>query len=103
MAAAGEVTDEKAVQGYLKAVLERWGHIDILVNNAALLGGRGVLDETAADFERAVRVSSLGYFLNTKHAGRAMAERGIKGAIVCISSSNALSRAAGVPAEPVHK
>src|SRR5262249_58493037 len=92
------VTDEAAVQGYIGTVLERWGRIDILVNNAALLGGKGVLDETAADFERAVRVSSLGTFLNTKHAGRAMAERGIKGSIVCISSSNGWSGTAGARA-----
>src|SRR5215510_6245569 len=72
MAVPGDVTDEAAVQGYIGTVLERWGRIDILVNNAALLGGKGVLDETAADFERAVRVSSLGCFLNTKHVGRAM-------------------------------
>jgi NAD(P)-dependent dehydrogenase (short-subunit alcohol dehydrogenase family) len=103
MAAPGDVTDEAAVRGYIDAVLERWGRIDILVNNAALLGGRGVLDETADDFERAVRVSSLGYFLNTKHVGRAMAERGIKGSIVCISSSNGWNGSAGVIAYAFHK
>src|SRR6266496_4267596 len=103
MAAPGDVTDEAAVQGYIADVLARWGHIDILVNNAALLGGRGLLDETAADFERAVRVSSLGYFLNTKHVGRAMAERGIKGSIVCISSSNGWSGTSGIIAYAFHK
>jgi len=95
-AAPGDVTDEAAVEGYIGEVLRRWGRIDILVNNAALLGGKGVLDETAADFERAIRVSALGYFLNTKHVGRAMAARGIKGSIVCISSSNGWSGTAGV-------
>ncbi|HEY2505566.1 MAG TPA: SDR family NAD(P)-dependent oxidoreductase [Streptosporangiaceae bacterium] len=103
MAASGDVTDEAVVQGYIGDVLARWGRLDILVNNAALLGGRGVLDETAEAFERAVRVSSLGYFLNTKHAGRAMAERGIKGSIVCISSSNGWSGTAGVIAYAFHK
>ncbi|QCU78892.1 SDR family oxidoreductase [Citricoccus sp. SGAir0253] len=96
MAAPGDVTEEEDVRGYVEAVLERWGRIDILVNNAAVLGGRGVLDEEAAAFERAVRVSSLGYFLNTKHVGRAMAERGIRGSVVCISSSNGWSGTAGV-------
>ena len=88
MPAPGDVTDEASVQGYIDSVLERWGRIDILVNNAALLGGRGVLDETAEAFQRAVLVSGMGNFLNTKHVGRAMAQRGIKGSIVCISSSN---------------
>ena len=85
MAAPGDVTDEAAVRGYVDAVVERWGRIDILVNNAAMLGGKGVLDESADFFERAVRVQSLGLFLNTKYVGRAMAERGIRGSIVCIS------------------
>jgi NAD(P)-dependent dehydrogenase (short-subunit alcohol dehydrogenase family) len=103
IAAPGDVTDEAAVQTYVAEVLARWGHIDILVNNAALLGGRGVLDETAANFERAVRVTALGYFLNTKHVGRAMAERGIRGSIVCISSSNGWSGTAGIIAYAFHK
>jgi hypothetical protein len=44
MAAPGDVTDEKAVQGYIGSVLEKWGRLDILVNNAALLraGGAGI-------------------------------------------------------------
>ncbi len=105
MPASGDVTDENSVLGYIDTVLERWGRrrIDILVNNAAILGGRGVLDETAEDFERAVRVASLGYFLNTKHVGRSMAERGIKGSIVCISSSNGWNGSAGVIAYAFHK
>ena len=103
MAAPGDVTDEASVQGYVSDVLAKWGRIDILVNNAALLGGRGVLDESAADFERAVRVSALGNFLNTKHVGRAMAERGIRGSIVCISSSNGWTASPGVIAYAFHK
>jgi NAD(P)-dependent dehydrogenase (short-subunit alcohol dehydrogenase family) len=103
MPAPGDVTDEASVQRYIGEVLARWGRIDILVNNAALLGGRGVLDETAEAFERAVRVSALGNFLNTKHVGRAMAERGIKGSIVCISSSNGWSGTPGVIAYAFHK
>jgi NAD(P)-dependent dehydrogenase (short-subunit alcohol dehydrogenase family) len=103
MAAPGDVTDEATVAGYVADVLAEWGRIDILVNNAALLGGKGVLDETAANFERAVRVSSLGYFLNTKHVGRAMAELGIRGSIVCMSSSNGWSGSAGVIAYAFNK
>jgi NAD(P)-dependent dehydrogenase (short-subunit alcohol dehydrogenase family) len=103
MAAPGDVTDEAAVQRYIGDVLNRWGRIDILVNNAALLGGRGVLDESAEFFERAVRVSALGYFLNTKHVGRAMAERGIRGSIVCISSSNGWTSSPGIIAYAFNK
>ena len=103
MAAPGDVTDEETVKGYVNDVLAAWGKIDILVNNAALLGGRGVLDETAEAFHRAVTVSSMGTFLNTKHVGRSMAERGVKGSIVCISSSNGWNGSAGVCAYAFHK
>jgi NAD(P)-dependent dehydrogenase (short-subunit alcohol dehydrogenase family) len=103
MAAPGDVTDESVVKGYVDDVLARWGRIDILVNNAAMLGGRGVLDESVEFFKRAVRVSSLGYFLNTKWVGRAMAQRGIRGSIVCISSSNGWNGSAGVIAYAFNK
>jgi NAD(P)-dependent dehydrogenase (short-subunit alcohol dehydrogenase family) len=103
MAAPGDVTDEETVKGYINDVLAAWGKIDILVNNAALLGGKGVLDESAEAFHRAVTVSSMGTFLNTKYVGRSMAERGVKGAIVCISSSNGWNGSAGVCAYAFHK
>jgi NAD(P)-dependent dehydrogenase (short-subunit alcohol dehydrogenase family) len=103
MPAPGDVTDEQVVKGYIQSVLDRWGRLDIVVNNAALLGGRGVLDESAETFEKMVKVSALGTFLNTKHGGRAMAERGIKGSIVCVSSSNGWNGSAGVIAYAFHK
>ncbi|HEY0936650.1 MAG TPA: SDR family oxidoreductase [Trebonia sp.] len=103
MAAPGDVTDEETVKGYIGDVLAAWGKIDILVNNAALLGGRGVLDESAEAFHRAVTVSSMGTFLNTKYVGRSMAERGVRGSIVCVSSSNGWSGTAGVCAYAFHK
>ena len=50
-----------------------------------------------------MRVAGLGYFLNTKHVGRAMAQRGIRGSIVCMSSSNGWNGSAGVIAYAFHK
>jgi 3-oxoacyl-[acyl-carrier protein] reductase len=103
MAIPGDVTREDEVAGYVGRVLDAWGHIDILVNNAALLGGRGVLDESADSFTRAVLVAALGNFLNTKHVARSMCERGIRGSIVCISSSNGWTASPGVIAYAFHK
>src|ERR1700744_3312990 len=103
MAALGDVTDEETGKAYINAVLSAGGKLDILANNAALLGRRGVLDETAEAFHRAVTVSAMGTFLNTKHVGRSMAARGVKGSIVCVSSSNGWSGTAGVCAYAFHK
>lgn len=103
IAIPGDVTDEEQVKGYLQRVIDTFGRIDILVNNAALLGGKGVLDESTEFFTKAVQVAALGNFLNTKYVGRYMAEHGIKGSIVAISSSNGWSGTAGVIAYAFHK
>jgi len=103
IAVPGDVTDEEQVLAYLRTVTDTWGRLDILINNAALLGGRGVLDESTEFFERAVRVAALGNFLNTKHAARYMAEHGIRGSIVAVSSSNGWTASAGVIAYAFHK
>jgi len=99
----GDVTDEGDVERCVAEVLERFGRIDILVNNAALLGGRGVLEESLDGFKRAVEVAAVGNFLNTKHVAISMIERGIKGSIVSILSSNAWQGAPGFIAYAFHK
>jgi NAD(P)-dependent dehydrogenase (short-subunit alcohol dehydrogenase family) len=103
MAIPGDVTDEATVTGYVRDVLDRWGRIDILVNNAAILGGRGVLEESLEFFNRAIEVAGAGSFLNTKHAAIAMIERDIRGSIVNVLSSNAWQGAPGVIAYAFHK
>jgi NAD(P)-dependent dehydrogenase (short-subunit alcohol dehydrogenase family) len=103
MALSGDVADEADVTAYVRSVLDEWGRIDILVNNAALLGGRGILEESLEYFNRAVAVAGAGNFLNTKHVAISMIERGIKGSIVSILSSNAWQGAPGVIAYAFHK
>jgi NAD(P)-dependent dehydrogenase (short-subunit alcohol dehydrogenase family) len=103
MSIPGDVTSEQAVKRYVGEVLNRWGRIDILINNAAILGGRGVLEESLEFFNRAVEVAGAGAFLNTKHAAISMIERDIRGSIVNVLSSNAWQGCAGVIAYAFHK
>jgi NAD(P)-dependent dehydrogenase (short-subunit alcohol dehydrogenase family) len=103
MAIAGDITDEAVVTGYVGEVLDRWGRIDILINNAAVLGGRGVLEESLEFFNRAIEVAGAGTFLNTKHVAISMIERDIRGSIVNVLSSNAWQGAPGVIAYAFHK
>ena len=103
MAVVGDVCDEDDVVRYIGEVLDAWGRIDILINNAALLGGRGVLEESLEFWNRAIAVAGAGTFLNTKHVAISMIEREIKGSIVNILSSNAWQGCAGVIAYAFHK
>ena len=89
LAIPGDVTDEDSVRTNVQTVLDTYGKIDILVNSAAILGGKGVLDYDLADFERQVRTILSGTFLYTKYVAHAMIERGIKGSIICIQSTAA--------------
>ena len=103
LALSGDVSSEQDVLANVGAVLEAWGRIDIVVNNAADMHARGLLEEDLASFNRAVTVAAAGNFLFTKHAAIAMIERGIKGSIVSILSSNAWQGAAGFIAYAFHK
>jgi NAD(P)-dependent dehydrogenase (short-subunit alcohol dehydrogenase family) len=103
MVVPGDVADEADVTRYVGDVLDRFGRIDILINNAAILGGRGVLEESLEFFNRAIEVAGAGTFLNTKHVAISMIERDIKGSMVNILSSNAWQGCAGVIAYAFHK
>lgn len=89
LAIPGDVTDEDSVKANVQQVLDTYGRIDILVNSAAILGGKGVLDYELQDFERQVRTILSGTFLYTKHVAHAMIDRDIKGSIICIQSTAA--------------
>lgn len=89
MAIPGDVTDEASVKANVQKVLDAYGKIDILVNSAAVLGGKGVLDYDLKDFERQVQIILSGAFLYTKYVAHAMIDRHIRGSIICILSTAA--------------
>jgi NAD(P)-dependent dehydrogenase (short-subunit alcohol dehydrogenase family) len=103
MALSGDVSVEADVLANIGAVLEAWDRIDIVINNAAWLHACGLLEEDLASFNRAITIAVNGNFLFTKHGALAMIERGIKGSIVSILSSNAWQGAPGFIAYATHK
>jgi NAD(P)-dependent dehydrogenase (short-subunit alcohol dehydrogenase family) len=103
MAIPGDVTNETDVKSYVQKVLDTWSRIDILVNNAAILRGKSVLEENVEDFERYVRVAATGNFLNTKYVAQSMIDRGIKGCIFSIISASGWQGFPGNIAYAFHK
>ena len=68
------------------AALQRFGGIDVLMNNAGVNPiYRGIERTSLADWQGIVDVNLTGVFLCCKHLGTVMAERG-RGAIISISS-----------------
>lgn len=54
-----DVTNEEAVTSNIKAIGEKYGKIDVLVNNAGGLGGRSRFEEMTTDFYRFVMALNL--------------------------------------------
>jgi NAD(P)-dependent dehydrogenase (short-subunit alcohol dehydrogenase family) len=71
--APADVTDAAAVQRLFDGVARRHGRVDLLFNNAGLLGPGDTVDEIAVDEWRAVvEVNLTGAFLCTRAAFRVM-------------------------------
>ena len=81
-----DVRDEQSVAAAVQQVIDRWGRIDILVNNAAIPGANKFTHELSLEeFEAVFAVNVRGVFLCSKHVLRHMVEAK-SGAIVNFSS-----------------
>jgi NAD(P)-dependent dehydrogenase (short-subunit alcohol dehydrogenase family) len=91
-----DVSDEQQVEALVAATVERFGKIDVLVNNAALfapLQEQNFTDIDAALWDRVMAVNVRGPFLMAKHVVPHMKARGY-GKIINIGSGTAFR---GIP------
>jgi len=81
-----DVTNETDWRNAVQTATSRYGKLDILINNAAIVIPRVPIEErTAAEWDRVMAVNAKGVFLGTKYAIPAMRRAG-GGSIVNISS-----------------
>ena len=81
-----DVTSESDWQNAVQATVAKYGKLDILVNNAAIIIEKAAIeDRSAAEWDRVFEVNAKGVFLGTKHAIPEMRKAG-GGSIVNISS-----------------
>lgn len=84
---ACDVTDEGQVEAMVARACETYGGVDVLVNNAGILGGLSVLEMPLERWNRQIAVNLTGTFLCTKHAARAMVAGRRRGSIVVVVST----------------
>ncbi len=85
VAVAGDVTEEAGAAALIDAAVERFGQLDILVNNVGGSRNSKVWEMPAADWDFVLRLNLRGTFLCTRAAARHMMPRRY-GRIVCMSS-----------------
>jgi 3alpha(or 20beta)-hydroxysteroid dehydrogenase len=84
-----DVGDESAWPEIVALAVETFGHLDVLVNNAAIHHIVRIEDETLESFERILRVNLVGTFLGMRACAPALRASG-RAAIVNISSTAGL-------------
>ena len=85
-----DVSDESAWRRVVEETQARWGGVDVLVNNAAVLHMEALEDTRVEDFERVVAVNQRGPFLGMKSVAPVMKRAG-RGSIVNVSSIDGMS------------
>jgi NAD(P)-dependent dehydrogenase (short-subunit alcohol dehydrogenase family) len=101
--AAGDVRSADDMQGFLRLVHDRWGRLDIVVNNAAIIRDRTLRKLTDAEWSDVLDTNLSGVFRVCQAAAPLLAEGGrivnmasISGVIGFFGQANYASAKAGV-------
>lgn len=80
-----DVRDASAVAGWRDAILERWGHIHVVVNNAGIASHGGIAESSLEDWDFAIDINLMGVVRGCKFFSQTMKQQGY-GHIVNIAS-----------------
>jgi NAD(P)-dependent dehydrogenase (short-subunit alcohol dehydrogenase family) len=83
-----DVSKGADVAAMVKAVVDRFGHVDILVNNVAISDNKSILEITEEEWDRVMTVTLKSQFLMSKHVAQQMIAQGSGGKIVNVGSTS---------------
>ncbi len=90
LAVTTDISVPEQCERLLGACVDRFGQCDILLNNAGIIVAGSILDASIEDFDRVLAVNLRGTFLLSKLVARQMVDGDIGGAIINMSSTNAV-------------
>jgi glucose 1-dehydrogenase len=85
-----DCADMADVRCFVEGAMERAGGVDVLVNNAGIVISKTLLDLTDKEFDLTMAVNLKAAFAASQIAARRMIADGTKGAIINMSSVNAV-------------
>lgn len=88
-AKTADISSADEVDALVSAAMDRWGQIDVLVNNAAVFDEPPFFENSPETFRATLDINITGTFLMSQRTAREMARRS-RGAIVHITSIDAL-------------
>lgn len=89
-----DVTSEDSVQNLIDFTVEKFGGVDIVVNNSGVVLTTPLIDQTVEEWESVIDTNLRGMFLVTRAAGRQLIEQGRGGKVINIASNFGLK---GIP------
>ena len=86
------------LQRLVDVAVKTFGKVDVMVNNAGIETRTSILDTTPEDFDKVMNVNLRGVFVALQRAAKTMVDKGIEGAVVNMSSINAVVSIPAIPA-----
>jgi len=90
LAIDGDVGNEEDVVATVKTAVDKFGSVDIMVNNAGIFPMKPVLEMSTEEWDRVLRINLKGAFICAREAAKQMVSQGKGGRIINIASVDAL-------------